>query len=281
MWAYENPVRISFGAGSISKIDDLVRGRAYCLITYNEPIFHDIAHGIAANIGPAALTIDNVIPNPDFHMLQRSCALFAASQQVPEVIIALGGGSVIDAAKVVAAGGNGFDAVKQYLEESAGEDILTATPIIAIPTTAGTGSEVTSWATVWDKDSDRKHSLSRRSLYPTDALIDPELMVGMPRGLTVSTALDALSHALESIWNVNGNPVSTNFAVNAATDILADIPQMTSEFVEIVPPFHRQRNGIPSAAIRWSDFGDRSSFGSPAFERLLWPKSQYYKTVLG
>ena len=108
MWAYENPVRISFGAGSIRKIDESVRGRAYCLITYNEPIFHDIAHGIAATIGPAALTIDNVTPNPDFQILRRCCALFAASERVPEVIVALGGGSVMDAAKVVAAGGNGF-----------------------------------------------------------------------------------------------------------------------------------------------------------------------------
>ena len=229
MWAYENPVRITFGAGSLNTIGDLVRGRAYCLITYNEPIFYDIVERIAATAGPAALTIDNVIPTPDFHMLSESCALFTAAQPVPEVIVALGGGSVIDAAKVVAAGGNGFDAVKRYLEEGAGEDALTATPIIAIPTTAGTGSEVTSWASVWDTDTERKHSLSRASLYATDALIDPELMVGMPRELTVSTALDALSHSLESIWNVNSNPVSTNHAVNAATEILDILPELVDD----------------------------------------------------
>jgi phosphonate metabolism-associated iron-containing alcohol dehydrogenase len=228
MWSYENPVRISFGAGSLDRIGDLVRGRAYCLITYNEPIFHDISERIAA-AGPAALTIDNVIPNPDFGMLSESCAQFAAARPVPEVIVALGGGSVIDAAKVVASGGNGFDAVKRYLEDGSGEGALTAIPIIAIPTTAGTGSEVTSWGSVWDTDAGRKYSLSRRSLYATDALIDPELMVGMPRELTVSTALDALSHSLESIWNVNGNPVSTNYAVNAATEILDTLPELVDD----------------------------------------------------
>ena len=228
MWSYENPVRISFGAGSLDRIGDLVRGRAYCLITYNEPIFHDISERIAA-AGPAALTIDNVIPNPDFGMLSESCAQFAAARPVPEVIVALGGGSVIDAAKVVASGGNGFDAVKRYLEDGSGEDTLTAIPIIAIPTTAGTGSEVTSWGSVWDTDAGRKYSLSRRSLYATDALIDPELMVGMPRELTISTALDALSHSLESIWNVNGNPVSTNYAVNAATEILDTLPELVDD----------------------------------------------------
>ncbi len=226
MWTYQNPVRIRFGAGSLNEIGELVHGRAYCLVTYDEPIFHDIAQRIAALAGPAALTIDNVIPNPDFHMLTEACALFAAAQPVPEVIVALGGGSVIDAAKVVAAGGNGFGAVKRYLEDGAGEDALTTIPIIAIPTTAGTGSEMTSWASVWNTDTGRKHSLSRESLYATDALIDPELMVGMPRALTVHTALDALSHSLESIWNVNGNPVSTNHAVNAATEILEWLPEL-------------------------------------------------------
>ena len=229
MWSYENRVRIEFGAGSLNGIGDLVQGRAYCLVTYDETIFHDIARRIAAIAGPATLTIDNVIPNPDFRMLTESCARFAAARPVPEVIVALGGGSVIDTAKVVAAGGKGFGAVKRYLEDGVGADALTAIPFIAIPTTAGTGSEVTSWASVWDTDSGRKYSLSRRSLYATDALIDPELMVGMPRALTVSTALDALSHSLESIWNVNGNPVSTNHAVDAATEILDSLPELVDD----------------------------------------------------
>ncbi len=229
MWTYQNPVRIRFGAGSLNGIGDLVRGRAYCLVTYDEPIFHEFSQRIAVAAGPAALTIDNVIPNPDFRMLTDACGRFAAAQQAPEVVVALGGGSVIDAAKVVAAGGNGFDTVKRYLEDGAGEDALTSTPIVAIPTTAGTGSEVTCWASVWDTDTGRKHSLSRRSLYATGALIDPELMVGMPRTLTVSTALDALSHSLESIWNVNSNPISTNHAVNAATEILDSLPGLVDD----------------------------------------------------
>ena len=63
MWTYENPVRIRFGAGSLDAIGGLVHGRAYCLVTYDEAIFHDIARRIAVTAGPAALTIDNVIPN--------------------------------------------------------------------------------------------------------------------------------------------------------------------------------------------------------------------------
>ncbi len=234
MRTYENPVRVRFGAGTLNEIDDLIQGRAYCLVTYDEPVFHDIARRITGIAGPAALTIDNVVPNPDFGILAETCDRFAAVRPAPEVIVALGGGSVIDTAKVIAAGGNGFDAVKRYLEDGNGEDALTAVPIIAIPTTAGTGSEVTCWATVWDTAKARKHSLSHRSLYPTDALIDPELMLGMPRELTVNTGLDALSHALESIWNVNGNPISANHAVYAATEVLSALPGLVEDPGNIV-----------------------------------------------
>lgn len=229
MWTYENPVRIRFGAGALNEIGDLIQGRTYCLVTYGEPVFLDIAKRIENIAGPAALIIDNVAPNPDFGVLSETCAQYGSALPAPEVIVALGGGSVIDTAKVIAAGANGFGPVKRYLEEGDGEDALTAFPIIAIPTTAGTGSEVTCWATVWDAANGRKHSLSHRTLYPTDAVVDPELMVGMPRELTVNTGLDALSHALESIWNVNGNPVSTNHAVYAATEVLSALPGLIDD----------------------------------------------------
>ena len=81
MWTYENRVRIRFGAGALDGIGDLVQDRAYCLVTYDEPIFHDLARRIAALAGRATLIIDNVIPNPDFHMLTESCAQFAAADR--------------------------------------------------------------------------------------------------------------------------------------------------------------------------------------------------------
>ena len=138
----------------------------------------------------------------------------------PKVIVALGGGSVIDTAKVLAAARGGFAPVLRYLQTGAGAEALSATPIIAVPTTAGTGSEVTCWATVWDTQSGKKYSLSRPNLYPKHAVVDPALMVGKPRQLTISTGLDALSHALESLWNVNVNPISAQHAVVAAREIL-------------------------------------------------------------
>jgi phosphonate metabolism-associated iron-containing alcohol dehydrogenase len=222
MWQYRNPVEISFGAGALSRLAAALRGRTYCLVTYSERLFADLAGRLAASAGAPVLIVDTVATNPDFHMLAACCARFADVPAAPDVIVALGGGSVLDAAKVLAAARGDFTRVRRYLET--GEGSLDPMPVIAIPTTAGTGSDVTCWATVWDTDAGKKYSLELPGLFPECTLIDPSLMLDLPRGLTVSTGLDALSHALESLWNRNANPVSTNHAVDAARIILDVLP---------------------------------------------------------
>jgi alcohol dehydrogenase len=207
----------------------VVEGRRYVLVTYGDPHFGEIAARIAAEAGEPLVVIDDVSPNPSFVSLAKSCALLGSQAESPEAIVALGGGSVIDTAKVLSASSGDFERVRRYLVDHEGEEALGSVPIIAIPTTAGTGSEVTCWASVWDTGAGRKYSLSRPDLYPEHALVDPELTLGMPRMLTVTTALDALSHSLESIWNVNANPVSTNFAVLAAGETLEVLPALATD----------------------------------------------------
>ena len=226
MWSFHNPVRVTFGNGAVSRISDVLHGRRYVLVTSGETSFRELAERIAAAAGEPLAVIDDVSPNPDFGGLAKSCDRLDTRA---EAIVALGGGSVIDTAKVLSASAGDFERVRRYLVDHEGEESLGSVPIIAIPTTAGTGSEVTCWASVWDTGAGRKYSLSRPDLYPEHALVDPELTVDMPRRLTVSTALDALSHSLESIWNVNANPVSTNFAVAAASEILEVLPALATD----------------------------------------------------
>ena len=90
-------------------------------------------------------------------------------------------------------------------------------------------SVASSWATVWDTKGQQKYSLARPELYPSHAVIDPALMLGMSRELTINTGLDALSHALESIWNRNANAVSTNHAVFAASELLGTLPRLADD----------------------------------------------------
>ena len=103
----------------------------------------------------------------------------------------------------------------------------TTKPIYAIPTTAGTSSELTKWATIWDNATLTKHSLSDEKLYPKAAFYDANLALSLPRETTIFTALDALSHACESIWNKNANPISTHFALNAIKIILCDLSPLS------------------------------------------------------
>ncbi len=233
MWTFENPVKITFGNGALQQLGNLVGTRSYCLVTYDEPYFAELTERISHIAGPPAVVVNNITPNPDFHGLSDSCAQFDEAQTPPDVIVALGGGSVLDAAKVLASANGDFARVRRYLEQGDGADELGAVPIIAVPTTAGTGSEVTSWASVWDTDASKKYSLARSSLYAEHAVVDPELMLGLPRALTVSTGLDALSHSLESIWNHNSNPVSRHFAVFAAREMLGTLPKVANDLGSI------------------------------------------------
>jgi alcohol dehydrogenase len=116
-----------------------------------------------------------------------------------------------------------------YLKKRASAETLSPWPLIAVPTTAGTGSEVTCWGTVWDNANGVKHSLAHPGLYPQFALVDPNLMIGKPRELTIQTGLDALSHSLESLWNRNANPVSAANAVAAARGVLSTLPALAGD----------------------------------------------------
>ncbi len=233
MWRYRNPVDVKFGAGVFDTLGPLLAGRAYCLVTYDDAngggVFADLAHRVAAMAGAPAVMVRNIGPNPDFIGLAGSCRTYATASRPVEAIVALGGGSVMDAAKVLAAANGDFEIVRRHLVNGTDGCELGRTPILAIPTTAGTGSEVTSWATVWDTGAMKKYSLARETLYPEAALVDPLLTLGLPRAITISTGLDALSHALESIWNVNANPVSSALAEVAAREVLDALPLLADD----------------------------------------------------
>jgi phosphonate metabolism-associated iron-containing alcohol dehydrogenase len=228
VWSYRNPVDVHFGQGSFSKLGSLLNGRPYVLVTYGEAYFRGLAAALEKSAGKPLLVVEDIAPNPDIALLEGQVARFAALAATP-VIVALGGGSVIDSAKVFAAARGDFAAMDAFLKKRAGAETLSPWPLIAVPTTAGTGSEVTCWGTVWDNAAGSKYSLAHPGLYPEVALVDPELMAGKPRELTIQTGLDALSHSLESLWNRNANPVSAAHAVAAARGVLSTLPALAGD----------------------------------------------------
>ncbi len=162
-----------------------------------------------------------------------------------EAIVALGGGSVLDAAKAVAgADAAGKSLFKAHLFESVPLPPDLALPtIVAVPTTAGTGSEVTRWATIWGDDG-AKHSVSDCQLYPDYAILDPALCASMPDTLTLSSGLDTLSHAMEAVWNYKHSPISDALASQAIRLVRANL-QLAIQ----TPDDIKLRQGMQTAAV--------------------------------
>jgi len=224
---YFNPVRSVYGAGTLSSLPKLLAGRRALLVTFPEARALGLVGRVEALLGDRlAGVIDDVRPNPDVAELRTVYESFWRDAADVDVLIALGGGSTIDTAKALMVGTEGgrFDELLAALGSGRPFVPTRTKTLFAVPTTAGTGSEVTPWATIWDRERQLKHSLHLNETWPSLALVDPELMLSLPAPVTLQSGLDALSHALESIWNVNANPVSDTFAVAAAQEILQTLP---------------------------------------------------------
>lgn len=230
---FYNPVRIHHGSGSLACLRDEVAGRRAVLVTFPEACALGLVDQASAACGvPFERVIDTVEPNPDVRQLAPMYADFWQRHGDCEVIVALGGGSALDTAKVLMtdAGGGDFSRLLDGLRGAKPWRAARALPLITIPTTAGTGSEVTPWATVWDHgEHPRKYSLHLDETWPHTAIVDPCLTHSLPASVTLQSGLDALSHALESVWNVNSNPVSDTFAVAAARDMLDTLPALMAD----------------------------------------------------
>ncbi|MBB1597766.1 iron-containing alcohol dehydrogenase PsrA [Achromobacter sp. UMC46] len=231
MWNFHNPVVIDAGEGVLARLPERLGNRRAILIAFPEARALGLCGRIQAMLGDRLAAIETEVhPNPDVSWLAPMYERLWRDHPDVECVIALGGGSVIDCAKAMLTGtpSGTFDELLACLSG----DTAMARPsgrerrLIALPTTAGTGSEVTPWATIWDQAGHRKYSLHLPWTWPEAALIDPALMVSLPRGATLASGLDALSHALESLWNINRNPVSASLAVSAAREILAALPPL-------------------------------------------------------
>ena len=233
-WKFHNPVKIHFGSGSINNLSDLIGLRKSLLITTPGSTKRGTTSLVRDLLGNSLVAVfDEVEPNPTLS------SVLAVSKSIRRLvfdnIIALGGGSALDTAKTFAAvdaSGNEGWLADQLNHKFSYPKNFTPKPIIAIPTTAGTGSEVTMWGTIWDMVAKQKHSIEHPLLYPERAILDPDLTITLPRDETIFSALDAISHAMESIWNKNHNPISDIFAIEAISIIYDYLPQLINNLAD-------------------------------------------------
>ena len=170
-------------------------------------------------VGLAFAVYDGVEPDPTFDQVEAGFATL--EREGCDAILALGGGSPMDAAKVIAAmATNGKDARKL---EGMMKVRKPPVPLYAIPTTAGTGSEVTVAAVVSDAQSHAKKFFIDPKLLPEMAALDPSLMVGLPPAITAATGMDALTHAVESFIARTSNPQTERWATAAVRLIFANL----------------------------------------------------------
>jgi alcohol dehydrogenase class IV len=183
---------------------------------YSMPIRTQLVEALKTNSEVIELT--RVQPNP------RSSDIDAMLNETRltecDAIIGIGGGSVLDSAKALAMLASNGGTLNDYLGPAPARKIeKKGLPLILIPTTAGTGSEVTKVG-VYTSDSGRKYTLGSPLLLAQVAVLCGAITSSMPPALTAAVGFDALDHAFESIWNKNATPITRSVAIEAAVDVL-------------------------------------------------------------
>lgn len=222
-WNYKQPVEIIFGSGRISELNELISQYDKPLLV-SDPFFK--TNGLIDRIKKIAnieYVFSNVSANPDVTEVDE-CSRLIRENGI-DVIIALGGGSSLDLAKAASIAA---DSIEPFHN---GEKAVPEThlPVIAIPTTSGTGSEVTCVSVLTNRRTGKKSPIVSQSFYPKTALIDPELSYSLPPAVTASTGIDVLCHAVEGYWSKAHQPICDALAVYAVKLVFEYLPKAYAE----------------------------------------------------
>ena len=213
---YEQTTKIYFGSGRLSELPQIAAsyGKKILLVTSRMGSSRKLLYErIICQLEGAGIQVthyDGVVPNPTTESVDAGTE--AARKAGAEAVIGLGGGSVMDTAKAIALAAVNEGRAWDYLffKEPKPEKTL---PVIAVPTTSGTGSHVTQVAVMTETATKTKSAISNNLIYPKAAIVDSELMETMPAHITASTGFDAFCHCFESYINVNASPYTDIIAL--------------------------------------------------------------------
>jgi alcohol dehydrogenase class IV len=219
--------RIQFGAGALSCLADelgLLGAKAPLVLTDRGVVAAGLAAVVTALLPDAAPIFDETPGNPTEAAMRQAAAVYV--QGKCDSIVAVGGGSSIDLAKAVALIVSHPEPLAQYAAILGGVPRITAAmpPVIAIPTTAGTGSEVGRAALI-TLDDGRKLGFISPHLIPNVAICDPELTLGLPPLLTAATGMDAISHCIETFLSPRFNPPADAIALDGLARAVHWLPE--------------------------------------------------------
>ena len=220
-----------FGAGAVKKVGELAKAegaKKALIITDSFIAQSDIRKKIEDSlkaVGIAVEVFDGVTPNPTTACVDAGSDFAAHSDA--DILIAVGGGSSMDTAKGVSLGarnpqrGIGLDYQTQFEKPGL--------PIIAIPTTAGTGSEVNAFGVITDEATHVRFYVGHSSALAKAAILDPELTLGLPPKATAATGMDAMIHAVESYLSIRNNPYSDGIALQTIELVMKTLPTAYKE----------------------------------------------------
>jgi len=225
------PVRIIFGIGALSRVGDEASklGSRALIVTGRKAMRElNILNTVVSLLGEKnvqSVIFDKVEPNPSVETVMEGAEI--VKEEKCDFVIGLGGGSALDAAKGIAIAATHEGSIWEYVEGYPKRREITSKvlPILAIPSTSGTGSETTPYAVITHKEERIKDTLVSPFIYPRISIIDPEIAAKMPPRLTAHTGMDAFCHALEGFTSRNSQPITDIIALDALSRLIRYLPR--------------------------------------------------------
>ena len=225
--------RVAFGVGAIERLPELVAvaGRRHIFIVTDPGVTAsgviDRVRAVVAAAGIACGIYPDVEPNPGTASIERGSAALVAFGLADTMVVPVGGGSSMDSAKAIslhAVNGGQVLALGYHRE-----DLAPGLPLVAVPTTAGTGAETNTFGVITDEAAGRKDYVGHQSLLPLWTILDPALTVGLPPAATAATGVDAMTHSIESLLSRNPNPLAEAIALQVIRTVGEWLPRAVAD----------------------------------------------------
>ena len=214
---YYCPTELRVGRGQLASLAESVNELGKRPLVVIDPDVRKVSASaqqsctVLSRSGLSAEIFEEIPSNPNIETVTAGAEVFRKHQA--DVVVAIGGGSALDSAKAIAAVAEHGGSIWDYI----GDDLVPGpiAPIVAVPTTAGTGSETTPFAVFTDKGSRRKDGMYSRYFYPRLSILDPEIYCTLPPQITAETGMDALAHAIEGFTARTKNSLCNSLALEA------------------------------------------------------------------
>lgn len=231
---FYEPTEIIFGPGKLSELGGATAPIANKVLLVIDPILPkvmpakvELAKASLSAAGVEVVQFDGVVPNPTLDKVQAGAEI--ARKEKVEAILGFGGGSAIDTAKAIAVAATHSGTAMDYLYFSDTQPTKDTLPIITVTTTSGTGTQVTKVSVLTDSSREFKSALCHPNIFPTLSIVDPELMLTLPKGATAAPGFDVFTHSFESFINVNASPFTDLMALESIRLVVDNLPKAVAD----------------------------------------------------